>query len=331
LSLSGLLAGRSGETNILREERGLDAAVQLLNNGECVALPTETVYGLAAMADDPVAVRKIFAAKKRPADHPLIVHLPSTEQLSLWADDIPNVAYELADRFWPGPLTLLLKKRPDIPSIVTGGKDTVAVRVPSHPMFLSVLQKLGKALAAPSANLYKQLSPTTAQQVMQGLSGRIVAVLDGGPCEFGLESTILDLVSESPAILRAGPISRLQIEAVLGAPVQTPTSHDIAVPGNVESHYQPNTPLQMMSVASMVSGSTRHRTGYLVWSSLASSLLNGAMHVRELSQEPALYGRQLYHSLYELDQLGLDCICVETPPKSENWMAVNDRLQRASS
>ncbi|MFT7305554.1 MAG: L-threonylcarbamoyladenylate synthase [Candidatus Azotimanducaceae bacterium] len=316
---------------MLREERGFEAAVQLLNSGECLALPTETVYGLAAIADNTFAVRKIFAAKKRPADHPLIVHLPSTEHMAFWAEDIPDVAYQLANQFWPGPLTLLLKKRPDLASIVTGGKDTVAVRVPSHPLFLRVLQKLGKALAAPSANLYKQLSPTTAEQVMQGLSGRIVAVLDGGPCEFGLESTILDLVSESPAILRAGPISRRQIESVLGAPVQTPASHDIAVPGNIESHYQPNTPLQLMSVDAMATCSINQRSGYLVWSSRASSLLNGAMHVRELSEEPVLYGRELYHSLYELDQLDLDCICVETPPTSEKWMAVNDRLQRAAN
>ena len=312
-------------------EQAIEEAVRLLNAGECVALPTETVYGLAAVADNQAAVKKIFAAKGRPADHPLIVHLPSVEHLADWAQDIPDAAYQLADQFWPGPLTLLLKKRADVASIVTGGKSTIAVRVPSHPLFLSILQQLGKGLAAPSANQYKQLSPTTAEQALNALSGRIAAVLDGGACEFGLESTIVDLVSQSPTILRAGPVSRQQIESVLGIPVLVPDTHDVAVPGNVESHYQPRTPVQMMSADHITKTSTDERTGYLIWSSTASSLLMDATHIRQLSEDPILYGRALYHSLYELDQLELDGIVVETPPDSEDWMAVNDRLRRAAN
>lgn len=305
-----------------------------------MALPTETVYGLAALADDPAAVEKIFVAKRRPVDHPLIVHLPSADHMSAWAEEIPDTAYRLAEQFWPGPLTLLLKKKADVASIVTGGKETVAVRVPSHPLFLSILQRLDKGLAAPSANLYKQLSPTTAEQALQSLSGRIAAVLDGGPCEFGLESTILNLIAESPEILRAGPVSRGRIESVIGGPVHMPISHDVAVPGNVESHYQPKTPLQMMAAEQMATNSINSRSGYLVWSSKAVSMLdgapldgttNGTTHIRQLSEDPLLYGRDLYRSLYELDQLDLDCIIVETPPGSEIWMAVNDRLRRAAN
>ena len=325
----------SFNTTMLNDERGFEAAVALLIEGECVALPTETVYGLAALADEQVAVEKVFAAKRRPADHPLIVHIPSAEHLSVWAEDIPDIAYRLADNFWPGPLTLLLRKRADVSSIVTGGLETVAVRVPSHPLFLSILQRLDKGLAAPSANLYKQLSPTTAEQAMKSLSGRIAAVLDGGPCEFGLESTILSLVTASPAILRAGPVARGQIESVLGGPVQMPVSHDVAVPGNVESHYQPNTSLQMMTAEQMVTTFIDGRSGYLVWSSRASSILDGTRldgtHIRQLAEDPRLYGRDLYRSLYELDQLGLDGIIVESPPTSEIWMAVNDRLRRAAN
>ena len=321
----------SFNTTMLSGERGFEAAVALLIEGECVALPTETVYGLAALADEPAAVEKIFAAKRRPADHPLIVHIPSAEHMSVWAEDIPDIAYRLADKFWPGPLTLLLKKKTDAPSIVTGGKQTVALRVPSHPLFLSILQRLDRGLAAPSANLYKQLSPTTAEQALQGLSGRIAAVLNGGPCEFGLESTILNLLSESPEILRAGPVSREQIESVLGGAVEMPTSHDVAVPGNVESHYQPNTSLQVMTAEQMVTTPVNLRAGYLVWSSTAASVLDGTTRTRQLAEDPRLYGRDLYRSLYELDQLDLDFIIVETPPTSEIWMAVNDRLRRAAN
>lgn len=322
-------------TTMLIDERGLEAAVQLLTEGECVALPTETVYGLAALADDTAAVAKIFAAKRRPPNHPLIVHLPSTEHMSAWAEDIPDIAYRLADQFWPGPLTLLLRRRADVASIVTGGMETVALRVPSHPLFLSILQRLDRGLAAPSANLYKQLSPTTAEQVMKSLSGRIAAVLDGGPCEFGLESTILDLVADSPSILRAGPVARGQIESVLGRPVQMPVSHDVAVPGNVESHYQPSTSLQMMTTEQLVAASVNSRSGYLVWSSRAASMLDSASldgtRIRQLAEDPLFYGRDLYRSLYELDQLDLDGIIVESPPISEIWMAVNDRLRRAAN
>ena len=203
------------ETLLLNGDEAVNQAVQLLQQGECVALPTETVYGLAADAANAQAVDKIFAAKGRPKNHPLIVHIPDVSHLEKWAADIPATAYALAEQFWPGPLTLLLKKAPHVDGVVTGGLDTIALRVPAHPLFLSVLAQLDSGLAAPSANRYKQLSPTIAEQVSKGLQGRIAAVLDGGPCAHGLESTIVDLVSDLPRILRAGPITKQQLDVAL--------------------------------------------------------------------------------------------------------------------
>ena len=249
---------------LLSGETGVAEATRLLGEGECVALPTETVYGLAADASQAETVAKIFSAKQRPSDHPLIVHLASVEQLTDWAIDVPDLAYRLADAFWPGPLTLLMKKAPQVPPAVTGGRDTIAVRIPRHPLFLEVLPQTGLGLAAPSANQYKQLSPTTADQVIKGMDGRIPAVLDGGPCEEGLESTILDLTSDTPAILRPGPVGRDALTHVIGSDVQLPRSHQVAVPGNVAAHYQPVTPLRQVSPADLIAGDEVY-AAYLVW------------------------------------------------------------------
>ena len=193
----------------------------------------ETVYGLAADAANDDAVRKIFEAKGRPADHPLIVHIPEVDHLERWAIDIPDLAFQIAEQFWPGPLTLLLKKAPQVSSVVTGGRDTIALRIPEHTLFREILKQANLGLAAPSANRYKKLSPTTADQVIKGMRGRISAVLDGGSCEFGLESTIIDLTSERPTIVRTGPITRASLERQIGCEFDQPESHNVAVPGNV--------------------------------------------------------------------------------------------------
>jgi L-threonylcarbamoyladenylate synthase len=325
------------QTSLLFGEDSVKQAVSLLQKGECVALPTETVYGLAADASDISAVNKIFEAKGRPKNHPLIVHIPDVSHLEKWAKAIPNTAYDLAKLFWPGPLSLLLKKAEHVPYEVTGGLDTIVLRVPAHPLFLDVLRKLNAGLAAPSANRYKQLSPTIAEQVMQGLDGRIAAVLEGGACEHGLESTILDLVSEKPRILRAGPVTQQQLEAAMGQIIDTPRNHIEVVPGNVEAHYQPNTPLLIMSSEQLLTEIDRLKhtdCHFVVWSD-AVIQQSKETHVSSsqctyLGNEAASYGRKLYVTLYQVDQSRPTQIIVEQPPQSDAWAAVNDRLSRAA-
>lgn len=303
---------------------------QLLKQGQLVAVPTETVYGLAADATNPAAVSAIFSAKGRPAHHPLIVHLADKTQLPHWASRISSAAYALAEAFWPGPLTLLLPKADHVSPVVTGGLTSVGLRVPAHPVLLALLQQQQLALAAPSANLYKKLSPTSAQQVMAGLNGRISAVLDGGPCAFGLESTIVDLTGTVPTIVRAGPISAAQLAAVLGRPVAQPQQHNVAVPGNVKAHYQPDTPLLVFSREALRLQLPQQRQPVVVLS--YSGLTAVAPHQSiAMPAEPAAYGRMLYQQLFQADALGVSAIWCELPPAQDNWRAVLDRLSRAAS
>jgi L-threonylcarbamoyladenylate synthase len=326
------------QTSLLSGEDSVTQAVSLLQKGECVALPTETVYGLAADASDIIAVNKIFEAKERPKNHPLIVHIPDVSHLENWAKAIPSTAYDLAKLFWPGPLSLLLKKADHVPYEVTGGLDTIALRVPAHPVFLDVLSKLNKGLAAPSANRYQQLSPTIAEQVMQGLEGRIAAVLEGGPCEHGLESTILDLVSEKPRILRSGPVTQQQLETAMGQIVGTPKNHTQVVPGNVKAHYQPNTPLHILSSEQLLADIDKlvqKNCHLIVWSNAVIEQCQKTDFLTSkwftLENDAALFGRELYVSLYQVDQTCPSQIIIEQPPQSDAWAAVNDRLSRAAS
>ena len=317
-------------------DSGLQRAVQLLQAGECVAVPTETVYGLAADARNAAAVRGIFAAKGRPANHPLIVHLASAEQLPQWAASVPAEAWQLAQAFWPGPLTLLLPKAADVPEEVTGGLPSIGLRVPAHPLLQTLLRQLGNGVAAPSANPYKALSPTSATQVMAGLDGRIAAVLDGGACEFGLESTIVDLTQPDQGIriLRAGPISRIAIEQVLGRPVEVPQQHNEAVPGNVQAHYQPRTPLHLFSsdeLADFIKDGVGDDTGLLLWSPRLIGLACGRERALILPDNAPAFAQTLYQTLHEADQLGYRQLWLEQPPGTEDWLAVNDRLSRAAS
>ncbi|MFO6422654.1 L-threonylcarbamoyladenylate synthase [Motilimonas sp. KMU-193] len=324
-------------TVLLTGEDAVNQAVSLLQQGECVALPTETVYGLAADASNPDAVDKIFTAKGRPKNHPLIVHIPDVSHLTRWAVDIPETAYALAAQFWPGPLTLLLKKAPHVDSCVTGGLDTIALRVPAHPLFLAVLTGLDGGLAAPSANRYKQLSPTIAEQVTRGLDGRIAAVLEGGACDHGLESTILDLVSEQPRVLRAGPISQQQLSDALGCKVELPVQHVEVVPGNVKAHYQPTTPAKLLSTEQLLAQAPELASGnsyFLVWSEQGQKQLetkHTKVQWRVMPTTAAEFGQQLYVTLYQIDQLGAAQIIIEQPPQGDEWRAVNDRLSRATS
>jgi L-threonylcarbamoyladenylate synthase len=325
------------ETRLLRADdpRDFDDAVRLLRAGRLVAVPTETVYGLAADAGDPVAVGRIFEAKQRPANHPLIVHVADAGRIDAWAREIPDNARRLAEAFWPGPLTLLLHKAAQVSPAVTGGRDTVGLRVPDHPVLLKVLQALGGGLAAPSANPYKRLSPTTAGQVLDGLGGRIDAVLDGGPCAVGLESTIVDLTGTTPRILRAGPITRSQLQTALGGPVEFPERHDAAVPGNVAVHYQPRTPLYLIETEDL---RQRLRTRSDATSIVVlhhSDMPTGQSHgiVRDLRMpaDKAEYAQRLYDTLHIADAAGAAAIWMESPPASEDWRDVQDRLSRAAS
>ena len=311
-------------------------AVRLLRAGRLVAVPTETVYGLAADAMNPEAVRGIFAAKGRPANHPLIVHLGDAAWLDDWARDVPDTARRLAAAFWPGPLTLLLHRADRVPDTATGGRPSIGLRMPDHPVLLRVLRALGSGVAAPSANPYQRLSPTTAEQVLAGLGGRIDAVLDGGPCAVGLESTIVDLTGDAPRIVRAGPITRRQLEDVLGVTVAFPEAHDTAVPGNVAVHYRPHAPLHVFAIDAL-----RTRLATLPADARIALLaqtpdLHGptaagvALRIA-MPADKAGYARLLYDALHTADAAGVDAIWLERPPADEDWRDVHDRLDRAGS
>lgn len=308
----------------------IHTAAELLKQGKLVAVPTETVYGLAADARNKEAVKQIFVAKGRPADHPLIVHLHAATALKDWAKDIPAQAFTLAEAFWPGPLTLLLKKADHVDSCVTGGLDTIGLRVPAHPLLLQLLAAEQLAVAAPSANPYKRLSPTSAHQVMDSLTGKIDAVLDGGDCEFGLESTIVSLVDGSVTVLRAGPISAEQLEQVLGMKVESPEQHQIKVSGNVAAHYQPQTTLRCVS-ASELCALLETNVLKLAVLSFSESFYTTRLHWQyRMPNEARQYGRDLYKQLYLADQSGAELILVENPPSDSAWLAVQNRLMRAA-
>lgn len=324
-------------TELLRPDApgDFDRAVDLLRRGRLVAVPTETVYGLAADASNPEAVRGIFAAKQRPENHPLIVHLAAPHQLDHWARNIPETARRLAASFWPGPLTLLLHKAPNVSPVVTGGRDTIGLRVPAHPVMHRLLEAFGGGLAAPSANRYQQLSPTSAWQVMEGLGGRIDAVLDGGRCEVGVESTIVDLTGAVPRIVRAGPVTRAALQDALGRPVEFPETHDVAVPGNVAMHYRPRTPLHLFGIDELrarlraktddapIAVVSRHRVD--------GEQARGIARIVTMPENKADYAQRLYDVLHMLDAAGVSAIWMEQPPPLEEWRDVRDRLMRAAS
>lgn len=320
---------------------GLRRAAELLKAGDLVAVPTETVYGLAANASDSDAVKKIFAAKGRPSDHPLIVHISSIREISNWAVNVPEQAYLLGEAFWPGPLTLLLEKAPWVPMEVTGGHHTIALRVPAHPIMQKLLLLTELALAAPSANLYQYVSATTASHVYRGLGGKIHAILDGGPCAIGVESTIVDVRNQQPHILRFGPITANDIKSVLGQSVSSLLEHNIATSGNKKVHYKPNTPLYVMSADSIKKKliTTPEKIGLVLYSPALLTEVKNIIHkktgnhvfVIQLPQEKTSYAAMMYSTLHELDMLDIDNIWLESPPTTDEWLDVNDRLTKAST
>jgi L-threonylcarbamoyladenylate synthase len=315
-------------------------AVALLRAGELVAFPTETVYGLGADAANPAAVAKIFAAKGRPADHPLIVHLPSAAHLSHWAREVPVEAEKLAAAFWPGPLTLILKRQPNVPDAVTGGQDTVGLRVPNHPLALELLAAFeganGGGLAAPSANRFGRISPTTAAHVREELGERVPLVLDGGACPVGIESTILDLSRGAPVLLRPGAIGAADIARVLGrAPEAAALQSDTPrVSGSLDAHYAPRTPLQLVSSDGLLFALRNALVAgekVAVLAPTAQAISHELVSWKQSPAEPAGFAHDLYASLRELDALGCVRILVQPPPAGEAWLAVNDRLRRAAA
>lgn len=302
----------------------IEEALQALQAGDLVAIPTETVYGLAADAMNTKAVKKIFALKGRPADHPLIVHIASSAYLTAWAKNIPAVAYQLTEKFWPGPLTLILPKREEIPDIVTGGQNTVGLRSPNNPLTLELLKHFNGGLAAPSANRFGRISPTTAQHVQNEFGKDTPLVLDGGPCQIGIESTIVDL-SQSPArILRPGHISFEQLLPYLpdleyGAKQTSPR-----VSGDMEAHYAPRTPLFMVSREQLISLSMNKHTVVLCFDVLPEGL-QGITIGKDATQ----FAQQLYANLRNLDKRQAEQILIEQIPQTNEWLAIADRLQRA--
>ncbi|PHV13018.1 L-threonylcarbamoyladenylate synthase [Chitinimonas sp. BJB300] len=315
----------------------LDQALALLKAGELVGIPTETVYGLAADASQPDAVAKIFAMKGRPADHPVIVHIAGRDQLSDWAQNIPDAAWKLADAFWPGSLTLILQRKAHVPDAVTGGQDTVGLRAPAHPLTHELLQRFGGGLAAPSANQFGHVSPTTAQHVFNEFGEKLGLILDGGPCQVGVESTIVGLTSEHPTLLRPGGVPAEAIEAVLGVKLihhEKPSTANLRVSGLLDSHYAPRTPLLVGPLGALENEATRRletgeRIALLHRSHMLKAVHGVTAHAMPMMAEP--YARDLYATLRQFDNGQFDVLLLETPPQEANWLAVNDRVKRAAS
>ncbi|MFZ0918385.1 MAG: L-threonylcarbamoyladenylate synthase [Candidatus Udaeobacter sp.] len=332
-------------TTVISTDRA--AAVELLRKGEIVALPTETVYGLSADALNPVAVAKIFEAKERPRFDPLIVHLPSPDWLEKVVD-LPcrdqKLILTLADNFWPGPLTMVAAKRDTIPDIVTAGLDAVAVRISAHPVFSDVALAFGKPLAAPSANRFGRVSPTTAQHVFDELDTRIPLIIDAGPTEHGIESTIINVRGNSVDILRRGPITAEQLSEFAKVEIVA-TKAKVTAPGQLPSHYAPTTPLHLIDDVESYSPQKNQSVGLLAWHPVPrkgdlqiaqrrtgdrSSLKFVAVRNLSAHQDLREAGANFFRYLRELDALGLDLIVAERVPSQGLGAAILDRLERAS-
>lgn len=308
-------------------------AVSWLRRGETVALPTETVYGLAADAINPIAVAKIFVAKERPRFDPLIVHLPDRD----WLEKVAalgarerELILKLADRFWPGPFTIVLPRKSIVPEIVTAGLDTVAVRISAHPVFAQILAEFGSPLAAPSANRFGHISPTTAHHVFDELNGRVPLIVDGGPTQYGIESTIVAVHGRRIDILRRGPITEDQL-AKFGAKIDiVPSAGKISAPGQFPTHYAPKTPLELIGCAKSFSPGTNQRIGLLAWYPVAAETDFAVVHRLSESGDLREAATNLFRYLRELDRSDVDLIVAEQVPEEGLGAAINDRLRRAA-
>jgi L-threonylcarbamoyladenylate synthase len=309
-----------------------NAAVELLRKGEIVALPTETVYGLAADALDPIAVAKIFEAKGRPRFDPLIVHLPEQD----WLGEIAAVPaqdrqliLQLAEKFWPGPLTVVLPKREIVPEIATAGLDTVAIRISAHPVFAEIVRAVGKPLAAPSANRFGRISPTTAKHVLDELDGHVSLIIDAGPTTHGIESTIVAVRDGKIDILRRGPIISEQLSAFGKVTVATEAAK-ISAPGQLPSHYAPKTRLRIVHDLKSFAPEANQRIALLAWNSIEKDKRFAAIRTLSEQQDLREAAGNLFRYLRELDELDVDLIVAERVPLEGLGAAILDRLQRAS-
>lgn len=316
----------------------LDEAAGILRRGGLVAFPTETVYGLGANALDAAAVRRIFAAKGRPAYNPLIAHVTDVTGARALVREWPALAQALADRFWPGPLTLVLPRRAEVPDEVTAGRDGVAVRAPAHPVARALLAAAGLPLAAPSANRFTELSPVTAQQVARSLGDRVDLILDGGRTTVGIESTVVDLTTATPALLRPGTITRAALEAITG-PLASPADPERedaprAGPGMIARHYAPRATVRLVPSeafeAAVRAASDGEAVAAITWSDRAARAATALRTRFRLPDDAASYAAELYDTLHAIDDAGCTVVLVETPPSDAAWAGVRDRLTRAA-
>lgn len=328
-----------------RTEEAIVRAAQLLADGGLVAIPTETVYGLAANALDADAIDRIFAAKGRPAGNPLIVHVADIAMARALTPNWPTAAERITSSLWPGPVTVIVPRSARIPDAVTAGGPTVALRCPEHPLARRLIARLGGPVAAPSANRSMQLSPTTAGHVLDSLGNRVDLILDGGPCGRGIESTVVDCTTDPPRILRPGPIGRAELEAALGGPVidlvMASADDDPAParsPGQLARHYAPKTPLELASAAADRVATLLQAGKRVAWLTAATAdpqvrqlAASRDVVVVPMPTDPAAFAASLYATLHAVDRRSLDAIIVDTPPDTDAWRAVADRLRRAAT
>ena len=308
-------------------------AADTLRAGRLVAFPTETVYGLGADASSPAAVHRLFAAKGRPPDHPVIVHLGRVDQLAEWAREVPTAAAALADACWPGPLTVVVPRAPHVPDAVTGGLDTVGLRVPDQRVALALLREFGGGVAAPSANRFGRVSPTTAADVRADLGADVDVVLDDGPCRVGVESTIVDCSRAEPAILRLGGVSRERVEELLGVRVPLLDAGEVRAPGTLSAHYAPRTRVEVADDASVAARAaaqleTGARVGLI--SLQVPAGLDARVAIIGTPTDVEAYAHLLYHWLRDADARELDVVLVVPPAPVGLGAAVADRLRRAA-
>lgn len=305
-------------------------AVAVLKRGGLVAFPTETVYGLGADASNPAAVAGIYRVKARPERHPVIVHIGDAGHLERWAREIPGSARKLAARFWPGPLTLVLKRAVGAGDYLTGGQDTIGLRVPGHPVAFELLRQFGGGIAAPSANKFGRISPTTALHVREDLGDEVDLILDGGPCGIGIESTIIDLSRDRPFLLRPGRVTASEIAETLGAAPESADRSAPRAPGTLQSHYAPRRPLRLIAADRWEESLRGCPKKHAVLSFRPRSVGEQALWI-QANADPGDYARDLYSNMRALDACGCDEIWVEEPPAGAEWAGVRDRLARARS
>ena len=312
----------------------IDRAVEALREGEVVAFPTETVYGLGADARNPDAIRRVYELKGRPATHPLIVHIDHPRLLERWALSVPPAAHALAEKFWPGPLTLVLRRAPAVDLAITGGQDTVAIRVPGHPVAQQLLRAFGSGIAAPSANRYGHVSSTRAEHVREEFGDAVRVILDGGDCKIGLESTIVSCVDAVPRVLRPGFITLSQLRAVVPDVEGKAEADSPRAPGSDVKHYAPSTPLSIVTSGTLeevVGQLTVDHDRVAVLAMRPPRAANKYMTWVNAGRRADVYARELYVNLRTLDKSGAREILVEEVPEGEAWDAVRDRLHRAAS